>query len=127
MHFWRRDTRQHLHCIQIAEEDEDIEELPVFSFTSRTKLVKQPVMASATKLGVVKIWTPVKEKVVKPQLSVTTEIEEIDSEGLPLASSPTEISAQMLPQLPREGGDDDAEKDLQAALCELSEKQGTVE
>lgn len=77
MHFWNLENQQHLHCVSVTDEDEEIEEYPIFSFNRTQKAPTVPMMASATKLGVVKIWTSPKSSKEK-QLEPTMEIKEIE-------------------------------------------------
>jgi len=92
MHFWNLESQQHLHCVSVTDSDEEIEELPVFSFNRTRKAPTVPMMASATKLGVVKIWTSTKAEKDK-KLQLATVVKEIEDtvEEMPLASSPTQI------------------------------------
>lgn len=79
MHFWNLENQQHLHCVSVTDPDEEIEDYPVFSFNRTQKAPTVPMMASATKLGVVKIWTsPRSEKNRKPQDVTETSIKEIE-------------------------------------------------
>jgi len=92
MHFWSLANQQHLHHVSVTDSEEEIEELPVFSFNRRRSAPAEPMMASATKLGVVKIWASiksVKDKKLQPT-AIIKEIED-DVEEIPLASSPTQM------------------------------------
>ncbi len=82
MHFWDLESQQHLHYVSVTDSDEEIEELPVFSFNRTRKAPTVPMMASATKLGVVKIWTSTKaEKDKKLQLAIVVKEIEVRSFG----------------------------------------------
>ncbi len=82
MHFWNLESQQHLHYVSVTDSDEEIEELPVFSFNRTRKAPTVPMMASATKLGVVKIWTSTKaEKDKKLQLATVVKEIEVRSFG----------------------------------------------